>query len=262
VDPPAEAPLDETTGEEATPLVDDPETLAKLHPRYPVWFDKETNSVVLVGSVCQRRVPLEMFACLRHSKEHESVVVVDTKAYVVHAGLLVAGVEPGNPVQFYPEYVPARGPEIEVTVLWKDAQGNLQRARAQEWIRDIKTGKSMQHSWVFAGSFFSEDEQTGERYYHGDTDGDLICVSNFPSAVLDLPIKSSDSNSALLFEAFTERIPPLGTPVTLVLTPKVGQSDEAASPADKDGPPEKNPVIEPSGPDTPAADKTENDERP
>ena len=36
-----------------------------------------------------------------------------------------------------------------------------------------------------------------------------------------VPIRSSDSNAVLLFEAFTERIPPLGTPVTLILTPKL-----------------------------------------
>jgi hypothetical protein len=39
--------------------------------------------------------------------------------------------------------------------------------------------------------------------------------------MLDLPIESSQSNEALLFRAFTERIPPLGTPVTLLLTPKL-----------------------------------------
>jgi hypothetical protein len=51
----------------------------------------------------------------------------------------------------------------------------------------------------------------------------LICVSNFPSAVLDVPIQSTDSNAALLFAAYTERIPPIGTPVTIVLAPKLGK---------------------------------------
>ncbi|MEX0978835.1 MAG: YdjY domain-containing protein, partial [Pirellulales bacterium] len=50
--------------------------------------------------------------------------------------------------------------------------------------------------------------------------GDFICVSNFPSAMLDLPVKSSQANESLLYEAFTDRIPPVGTRVRLVLTPK------------------------------------------
>ena len=43
-----------------------------------------------------------------------------------------------------------------------------------------------------------------------------MCVSNFPAATLDLPITSSQANESLLFETFTERIPPRGTPVELV----------------------------------------------
>jgi hypothetical protein len=47
----------------------------------------------------------------------------------------------------------------------------------------------------------------------------MICVSNFSTALMDLPIESSDSNSSLQFEAFTEKIPPVGTFVRLMLVP-------------------------------------------
>jgi hypothetical protein len=33
-------------------------------------------------------------------------------------------------------------------------------------------------------------------------------------------VESTDANDSLVFEAFTEHIPPLGTPVTLVLRPE------------------------------------------
>ena len=208
--------------QKSVPLVDRPERLQRLDPKDPVWFDKQGQRVVMTGQICGREVPLEMFACLRGTKEHEAIVVVDAKAYVVHAGLVAAGADPGNPVQFYPEYVPAKGPEIEVTVVWEDEKGQRRIARGQDWIRNAETRKAMEYPWVFAGSQFTKDEQTGREFYLADG-GDFICVSNFPSAMLDLPIKSSDSNTALLFEAFTERIPPLGTPVTLILTAKAGQ---------------------------------------
>jgi hypothetical protein len=73
--------------------------------------------------------------------------------------------------------------------------------------------------WIFGGSGFWKDESTGKEYYQAEG-GDFICVANFPSAMLDLPIESSESNADLLFQAFTERIPPRGTPVTLILKPK------------------------------------------
>lgn len=233
---PAEEPAEAAPPEEIRPLVDRVGDLELLHPKYPAWFDKKEKAVVLVGEVCQTRAPLELFACLRGSKEHESVVVVDTKAYVVHAGLIAAGAEPGNPVQFYPEYIAATGPEVEITVRWKDSNGKLHTARAQEWVRNVKTEKAMEEPWVFAGSQFVRDEETKLEYYRGDTEGDLICVSNFPSAVLDVPVQSSDSDSALLFEAYTEHIPPRGTPVTLVLKPKPKAAAE-----DKPTPPEAAP---------------------
>lgn len=243
-------PAEETAGkiepELPPPLVDDPESLERLDVSDPIWFDRHERQVVMVGVVCQRCAPLELFACVKGSKEHESVVVVDAKPYVMHAGLVAAGAVPGSPVRFVPEFVPASGTEIEITLIWQDENGRRRRARAQDWVRDVAdlywtfegvvanefddelnpadqpaAWKDMQYPWVFAGSQFVQDDRTGERYYQADAEGDLICVSNFPGAVLDVPIRSTDSNAALLFEAFTERIPPLGTPVTLILTPKL-----------------------------------------
>ncbi|MGQ9564636.1 MAG: YdjY domain-containing protein [Thermogutta sp.] len=202
------------------PLVDNPERLQRLHPEFPIWLDAEARALVMVGRVCQREAPLELFACLKNFKEHESVVSINTRAYIVHAGLLALGLEPGHPVQFYPEYRPATGPEVDIFVVWKDADGKIQRRPAQDWVRDVNTKQAMSSSWIFTGSQIAKDEDTGEQYYYADSTGELICVSNFPSAVLDLPIRSTDSNESLLFEAFTENIPPLGTPVTVILTPK------------------------------------------
>jgi hypothetical protein len=70
---------------------------------------------------------------------------------------------------------------------------------------------------VFAGSGFWQDPADGSQHYEADT-GDMICVSNFPTAMLDLPIASSDSNDGLLFEAFEGRVPPPDTVVDLILS--------------------------------------------
>jgi uncharacterized repeat protein (TIGR01451 family) len=208
------------------PLVDHPEDLKRLHPEYPIWVDRKNRRVVFLGGVCLRQSPLELFACLRSSKEHESVLSVPVKASFVHAGLLAVGAEPGAPAVFQPTYVPAHGTEIEVTVAWKDAKGQRQTARAQDWVRDVKTQKAMAYPWVFAGSRIITNAVTGEVAYQADREGDFICVSNFPAAVLDLPIPSSSNNEELLFEAFTEHIPPKGTPVTVILTPKPAKPDK------------------------------------
>jgi hypothetical protein len=38
--------------------------------------------------------------------------------------------------------------------------------------------------------------------------------------MLDLPIESSQANNELMFQANTDRVPPRGTPVTIILRPK------------------------------------------
>lgn len=200
------------------PKLPAPEGATRLSPNYDVWVDAKRGAVLVDGQVSLRRGMLEMFACIRNTKEHESVVTADTQAFLVHAGLLRLGAEPGHPAQFVPDFKPPTGTEIDVSVEWRDELGKTQTAKAQDWIRDVKTGKAMTYPWVFAGSRFWTDEETGKQYYQAEG-GDFICVSNFGTAALDIPVESSQSNDALEFEAFTERIPPLGTPVRLVLKP-------------------------------------------
>lgn len=191
--------------------------LTRLSPTEKVWLDRQAGQVVVGGEVALQRGQIEFFACPRRTKEHESVVAVDASARLVHTGLLAIGLQAGEPVQFAPEYRAARGPKVRIEVRWTDADGTSQRIDAQEWIRDTRTGKGMAADWVFAGSSFWKDEATGEEYYQAEG-GDLVCVSNFPTATLDLTIPSSQSNEALLFEAFDSRIPPRGTPVELIFS--------------------------------------------
>ena len=215
------------SAEVKTPPID----LAKLKrvsPDDAVWIDKENKRVIVEGEVCLTRGMLEMFACPRDTKEHESIVSVNAKAYVVHAALLALGAKAGKPVQFDPQYVPASGTRVDVFCFWTDDQGNEKQVPAQQWIRSIKTKKPMEYHWVFAGSDFWLDESTGKRHYLGDA-GDFICVSNFPSATLDLPVKSPQDNENLLYEAFTEKIPQRGTKVTIALVPQLEKD------ANKDG---------------------------
>ena len=91
---------------------------------------------------------------------------------------------------------------------------------AQDWILNPKTKKNLEHDWVFAGSQLVADplDQNKPPYYLAN-DGDVICVSNFPSAMLDLPIVSPKDNAELVFVAHTERIPALDTKVLVILEP-------------------------------------------
>jgi hypothetical protein len=211
----------------ADPGVADPPAAASAdrHPEWrrlsqtdDIWLDPVGRRLIVGGRVALAAGEIEVFACPIRSKEHEAVVATRCPARLVHAGLLALGLEPGSPVSFDPEYRAANGPEVSVRVRWTDAAGQAQERPAQEWIRNTKTGEQLDAAWVFAGSSFWRDPADGSEHYQADG-GDMICVSNFPTALLDLPIESSDSNEALLFEAFEGRVPPSGTEVELIFSP-------------------------------------------
>jgi hypothetical protein len=203
--------------EPAAPSDRHPE-LRRLSKTDEIWLDLPGKRVIVGGRIAIAAGQIEVFACPAGSKEHEAIVATRSPARLVHAGLLALGLEPGNPVSFDPEYVPARGPKVAVRVRWKDAEGKWQERPAQELIRNTRTDEQLNTDWVFAGSGFWRDPADGTEYYQADG-GDMICVSNFPGAMLDLPIESSDANATLLFAAFEGRVPPAGTDVELILTP-------------------------------------------
>lgn len=213
------------------PLVDEPERLIRLAPEARIWMTPDSKHLVVLGVVSLREGPLELFACRRGSKEYESIVAIAVRPSLIHMGLIAIGAKPGKPVEFHPEFVPPSGETIEVKLRWKDEQGKIQECLAQDWIaqtgqsseeaepdgKKILKPKVMETHWVFTGSMEYRDEDDRVHYIADET-GELIGVSNFVGAVLDVPIQSSDSNDALMFEPYTERIPELGTAVTLILT--------------------------------------------
>ena len=154
----------------------DPAGLIRLDPKNRVWADKDKRRLVVDGYVALNEGQLEMFACIAGTKEHESVVAVFSKAYVIHAGLLAIGAKKGEPVKWEPEYTPPTGSEIQVSVLWKDEKGERKVVDARKWIREIGPGeKELDTNFVFAGSMMWKDPDSGEELYQAES-GDLICL--------------------------------------------------------------------------------------
>ena len=123
---------------------------------------------------------------------------------------------------------------MRVYVLWLDSTGKTKGTLAQNWIRRSGTKNAMYWDWVFAGSKIYKDDD-GKEHYLGDS-GELISVSNFATSTMDVAVRSEQSNANLIFEAFTERIPPKYTPVRLAITltdeAPFGSSDSDSDPPD------------------------------
>jgi len=270
-----------------------------LNPDNTVLIDVKSKRVILRTEIACRDCILEMFLVPEGNREHETILRIRSKAYVIHTALLALGLEPGKPASFSPDFVAPSGPEISMQLVWLDDKGLTQRADANEWIRhnvhryysaplsgppiglqfpyknlrwdkfnneilwygpmtdeertDLLTkskkneyqkaiekfyeeGKSrpMTASFVFVGSSMYKDEETGEEFYQAEG-GHLICTSNFSDALLDIREESSASDGGQAYEAWTEKVPPVGTPVLLVMTPKANTDKANADSKPKDG---------------------------
>jgi hypothetical protein len=182
-----------------------------------LWFDPDARRLIIRARVVLREGALEHLLCLKGTKEHEAILATDAQPRQIHAGLLLTGAEPGHPVRFVPRFEPPAGTPIAIELRWK-AAGETRRADARRWVKDERAGKPLSEGWVFAGSELFKDEATKKTLYAAD-EGDLITVANFGSAILDLPLASSANNAERVFTADPAQVPPLGTPVLMVLRP-------------------------------------------
>ena len=205
------------------PLVDEPDVLISLSPQHRIWVTPDRKSAVMNGRVVLQEGFLELLACRVGSKEHESILAVRVEPHLIHAALIVVNARQGRPMQTSPVFTPATGGRINITLRWKDESETLHESSAQDWIWDMSVSpedakKPMTTHWVFSGSRMVQDYEGNDRYL-ADSTGELFGLSNFVGSILDVPIWSSDDNTQLMFGCFTERIPPLDTLVTIILTP-------------------------------------------
>ena len=181
--------------------------------------------VLVQAEVCLRAGQLELLLCRTQTKEHEAILRTAVDAQFIHGALVAAGATPGKPVRFVDpmtgeeDYRPASGPVIKVGVCYTRA-GQVHTHPAREWVRDTKTKKPMTPDWVFGGSHLYTDPDEPKRPpYYAANGGDVISLSNFPSSMLDLPVKIGQDNADLGFDVMPDKVPPLLSKVWVILTP-------------------------------------------
>jgi hypothetical protein len=209
----------------ASPATQQPRGSRQITPTLRVDFDQRV--VILDAHVVFRDGPLELLLCPIGTKEHESVLAADIEPKTFQLALLLVGANPGRPARFETRRAddgsfvnrvdPPEGQKIKVWVQWRD-KGRLRFTDGRNWVRDIHSNRPLAADFVFAGSGFARLPGVDRPVFLGN-DGDLVCVANFPGAIVDVAVRSSPDNSERLFEANTERIPPLGTRVQVIFEP-------------------------------------------
>lgn len=193
-------------------------------------YDLRARRVIMDGRIALASGMVELLACVRGTKDYESVVALDCQPYDLHLGLLALGLKPGRPVpgavapfqidggQGGGRQGPA-GPPVVVWVQWKDARGRTVLRRAEDLILNVKTKKPMERAgWVFVGSRFVPGEKPGEELYAAALTGAVITTYNDPTAVLDNPRPTGQDDTC--FAVNESVVPPVGTPVQVIVEPE------------------------------------------
>ncbi len=192
----------------------------------------EQRSLDIESQICLDQGLLELVACTKDSKEHESIVVIDAKPKHIHTALLLLGAKPGNPAlrkqvgETEKRWVdiPPRGDPIEVFLVIKNSKKEWVERPISEFIQpsDESTDekfeknskkKKFEHSFVFSGSHYLSKEEK----YICDLSGHVISISTFGDELLCLPEIQSRDAGLLQWKINSSYLPPKGTKVTLRL---------------------------------------------
>lgn len=181
-----------------------------------VSIDWGQPAVLVDSEVVLRRGPVEFFACGR-GKEHESILRLNASATHIYMALGLIGLNPGHPPVWddaIGDYGRPAGDLLDITCEWEE-DGQSRSADAFEWLREIEfSRRPISRPWVFAGSLRLADGTLA-----AEQSGAVFAVVDFPDSLVGQTGRHSSSNPELWLEAATDRIPPLGTPVRLVLRP-------------------------------------------
>lgn len=195
------------------------------------------------AKVCLAEGLLELIACTKDSKEHESLIMVEPKAAHIHAALLLIGAVPGNPAMRKevetpdgPRWVdiPPRGQEIDVFLVFNNKEGKPEEHPISKFLirgEDDPYGPKSEepekqenrafptHTFLFTGSHVFKDGES-DPVYLADESGDVISLSTFGDELLALPGVHANDNERLVWAVDPTHLPELETKVILRLKPK------------------------------------------
>jgi hypothetical protein len=199
--------------------------------------------VIVDGTVVLTQGFLEQLVCTPSTRVHESLIAIDADPRGVHAALLLAGLEPGEPGRWQEvagaagewkvDRVRPTGPRVEVTVRWFSPDGAAHEAPILQWVRRANAagdpsappiggdGASPPGHLVFAGSRIRTNTPSmgpGEHYV-ADFTGSVIGLVTFGDEVIayDEVIADRVDVDPAAWVAWTERMPPEGTRIELLI---------------------------------------------
>lgn len=168
------------------------------------------KTITLRGEVNMQDGLVELLACGLYGKRHESVLMIPVEPYHVQVALLLLGLHPGkNKLKYQGDPGEPQGDPIEIFVEWNQ-NGSTVKKRAEDLVFDKSTNHSMPHTqWVFTGSVLHDGN------FMAQIEQSLVTTYHDPATIIDNPLSGGKDDT--LYFANKEVIPPVGTPVKMII---------------------------------------------
>jgi len=161
---------------------------------------------------------LEVLICTPVGRTHESLLLSKIDPYNLQLALLLLGAENGvRTIQNINKTKPlkeknglAQGTLFDIYI----RTANGKSFPVEKWLKNKKTKQEeKQDGWVFVGSSFAAN-----KHCLATEEGNIVNTWSFGNTILDNPSPDGDDDDA--FEAYTEKILPYETPVTVIMKKK------------------------------------------
>jgi len=218
-----EEPLDPPPKPPEKPVV---EKIDDSHYRIgQVTLDKATREIRFPAAVNMVEGPLEFLLVHVRGKVHESLFSTEVSPTHLNLAFTLLRYTP-SPELYATDSPPeheagSKFPEVaadvkaaarvNIKVEWSD-KGEVKSFPVNDWVLHTTTAKAMPAGpWVYGGSEFSAGR------FQAESTGDMIAIFLSSAALLNYP--GQDDRDDDVWTPFTKRVPPIGTKVTLVISP-------------------------------------------
>lgn len=225
-DAPSPAPTQEPAAEKANEPVKP--SVKKLDAtRYQIGeiiFDEKTREIRFPTVVNMTEGLLEYLIVHKNGKVHEALLATDISPTHLNLAFTLLRYPPshelyplpnetGGVSDKFPDVPPAIKDAARVTidVEWKDGE-KVRRVPVNEWIQhEVKSTSMPAGPWVYSGSDFEQGK------YAPETSGDIASIFMSMASLLNYP--GVDYNNDDVWAPFPKRVPTIGTPVTVIISP-------------------------------------------
>ncbi|MBN2450694.1 MAG: hypothetical protein JXR77_09910 [Lentisphaeria bacterium] len=154
---------------------------------------------------------LEVIVATPKGRLHEALFKADVSPLKLQAVLYTLDLDNGPRLAGQDA---RRGDLVDIDIEYRDAEGKTVREPVENWIVDTASGKPMVRTgWVFTGSVMRDGAFLAEE------EGNICINYSVGSTILDSPDPRSVDDTIHTVNG-GRADPPVGTPVTIILTPR------------------------------------------